>query len=725
MANNGNPAPSPTPALSPDQMAAREAFEDMNNLPMGPAETIDTYPEVNSAPIAGRPTTAISPAAVSAPNIPAQAPNTPASPGITEGATAAIMKPKTPSSVWRGLLAGALTGLAGASQNQRPGDPLSGAGAGVAAAQEQIQKKQEIARQQKQQEFENKQATDEAEQRKMLNQAQIAASNVQAMHTQQLIHQSDVETRAALQTMAKDQLQPIIDSGGAVLAQGVTSDQINDMIKKGQIHPAQNAAYQDGETELLGADGRPVAYVTQSGEEAEPGQTQKRATYTVVSVPPEVTVTPQFAAQAAKYGYKIPAGTQMDGVAYHNLSQRLQNQESVSLTLQKTKADILQAESEASKNNASAQLARAQAQQLGMFPAVDPSSPQAQAANQAFAPYLTAASKQTGKAATDPDTVQAAINQFALNPKTRGMVGVIAAQSGVTPTGNAFLATVPPNVAAAVKAVGDYQVDLSKATSYRGNQKEQFLAQVRMYNPNFDETQFPARQKLRVEMTSGKGAGIVRSLNTAIGHMGDLQDAATALNNGSVRGVNAVRNYFRSQFGNPNITNFAEAKNAVSGELAAVFKASGATDSEIKSWADTLDASMSPAQLQGAIETGVNLLGRRLSALNDQFLAGMQRPEDFHFLSPQSAAELKRLAGNGANALLQTDGYDPNKISAGPAPRNTGGQVQPRAGAPPAVGPASPQTRIFSPSAWAKANPGGDMNAAIAAAKAQGYQVQQ
>lgn len=682
MADNGNGGGTAAAAPTADDIVAREAMEDMTNAPMGPGEATDTYPEGNSAPLGPRQT----PGTVNAPppNIAAQPPDTSKTPSIADGASAEIMKPKTPSSVWRGLLAGALTGLAGASRDAKPGNPLSGAGAGINAEMQQNQRRQEIARQQKQQEFANKMETDEAAQRKMLNQAQIAASNASVMHTQQLIHQSDVETRGQLANMAKEQLQPMIDSGGTVLATGITSDQINDMIQKGQLNPSTHTAYQDGETEVIGADGKPVAFIQQSGEEAVPGQTQKRATYTVVSVPPEVTVTPAFAAQAAKYGYKLPEGTVMDGVAFHNLSTRLQAQATVDANLAKVKAETAAENAEAAKSKAGTRLTDAQLAQLGAglggFANVDPSSPAAQSAKAAFAPYLTAASKKTGKDASDPATVQEAVNQFALNPKTRGMVGVIAAQAGVLPNGDAFLATLPPQRATLVKAVTQYKAPLNQVTSYRGNEREVLAEQAFQADPHFDMKEYATRQKLLQDFTSGYDSKTVASLNMATQHLAVYHRAALELANGNVNVANAALNELARQMGNPKLANFEAARLALGEELATTFKGSAGTEGQTQEYQRLMTPNQSPAYYQKQAETIVEQLTARMDTFNQKFVNGMGIADDpaagksygVQILMPRSASALKSIEGDNANDLLRSAGYDPTKVQplfGPPAPR--------------------------------------------------------
>lgn len=130
-------------------------------------------------------------------------------------------------------------------------------------------------------------------------------------------------------------------------------------------------------------------------------------------------------------------------------------------------------------------------------------------------------------------------------------------------------------------------------------------------------------------MTSGKGGQQLTAFNTAISHLSTLDNLASQLNNGDIQIFNKAAQAWAQQTGNPAPTNFAAAKNAMSGEVAAALKASGATDQEINKVGDTFDRAQSPAQLKGAIEAYRSLLGSKRDQLKAQHDAAQQGKPNF------------------------------------------------------------------------------------------------
>lgn len=232
--------------------------------------------------------------------------------------------------------------------------------------------------------------------------------------------------------------------------------------------------------------------------------------------------------------------------------------------------------------------------------------------------------------------------------------------------GEEALKNLPPETAQLVRKIANYEMDLSKVTSLRGGQRERIASLVAMYDPTFDMTQYSARHALRRDFTSGKGAFNIRSINTAVKHLESLSKAAKQLDNSRIQLWNRVANYAGTQTGDPRVTNFKSAANAVESEMASVFKGMGATDQEIKAWRENLNEAQSPEQLQGAIATMIELMGGRLSAMDSQWTANMGKPKDFRILSPESERILKQLGvdpttmenGHGAETIQTEIGPD-------------------------------------------------------------------
>jgi hypothetical protein len=200
--------------------------------------------------------------------------------------------------------------------------------------------------------------------------------------------------------------------------------------------------------------------------------------------------------------------------------------------------------------------------------------------------------------------------------------------------------------AATVKGLVDYKIPLPSGFALKTPWGQRILAAAVSYDPAFDATQYNVRLQLKKGFNSGKEATNIRGLNTAISHLETLDKKAKELSNSWSPTWNSVSNAMITAAGDPRVRGFDMAATAVESELAAVFKGMGATDQEIKAWRTNLNAAGSPKQLKEAIDTGVELLGGRLQALQSQYETGLGKPKDFHFLSEKSRAILKKLGAN-------------------------------------------------------------------------------
>lgn len=174
------------------------------------------------------------------------------------------------------------------------------------------------------------------------------------------------------------------------------------------------------------------------------------------------------------------------------------------------------------------------------------------------------------------------------------------------------------------------------------------LAAAEQYDPSFDVINYNARSKVRNDFTSGTSAKSINALNTVIGHLESLSDAGDRLNNSSVPIWNSITNLVSKATGNPQVDQFAATRKAVVDELTRVWRGSGGSESDIKSWSDAIDASQSPAQLHGVIRQIGELLASKMSALSDQYAKGMGVVSDgLTLLSPQAKATLQKLDERG------------------------------------------------------------------------------
>lgn len=198
-------------------------------------------------------------------------------------------------------------------------------------------------------------------------------------------------------------------------------------------------------------------------------------------------------------------------------------------------------------------------------------------------------------------------------------------------------------VSATAKAIAAYQLPPLTGRAATTGPGRAIMEQVLQSNPAYDGTQFPTRSKMRVAYTSGNQSQQLGSLNTAIEHLGVLDDMAKALDNGSFKPGNELYNTVKTMFGSSDPTNFAFARDIMSGELATAMKKSGATDTEIEKVTKSLDGAGSPKQLSDAIrKVALPMIGGKASTMQQQYRAVMGDKDPFSVYTPGASAVLER-----------------------------------------------------------------------------------
>ncbi len=207
---------------------------------------------------------------------------------------------------------------------------------------------------------------------------------------------------------------------------------------------------------------------------------------------------------------------------------------------------------------------------------------------------------------------------------------------------DAFLAALPGPQANLVKALAEGRQQFPGGSALRAPYWQNMLNAVAKYDPSFDAVNYNARSKTRAAFSSGKEAGQVNALNTVIGHLDGLSQAADALQNSNSPLYNSIANRLSKAVGKPQVTNFDTIKKAVADEVTKVWRQTGGTEADIQAAQANLDAANSPAQLSGAIATYGELLESKLGALKDQYRQGMGT-DPIDMVTPQARATLTKL----------------------------------------------------------------------------------
>lgn len=129
-----------------------------------------------------------------------------------------------------------------------------------------------------------------------------------------------------------------------------------------------------------------------------------------------------------------------------------------------------------------------------------------------------------------------------------------------------------------------------------------------------DATDFPTKQKLKQDLTTGPGSQRIQAMNTLEGHLSTLGELGEKLPQMDVKAAQALFTAIGSQW-LPSVTNFAEAKVAVADEFNKVLIAAGAGTGEDRArWISVFSEAQTPEQLREAIKTAKELVLSRVKS---------------------------------------------------------------------------------------------------------------
>jgi hypothetical protein len=228
--------------------------------------------------------------------------------------------------------------------------------------------------------------------------------------------------------------------------------------------------------------------------------------------------------------------------------------------------------------------------------------------------------------------------------------------------GDDYLATLNPGMANVVKAIGDYAANAQQIASLRSGNREAMMQRVLQYKPDFQSTEYSARQKLVSDFKAGEESKKIVNQNQVIAHMGTLNKLAEDVKNGDSKDLNSLINNIANRTGNPAINNYDLAAQAVSEELMRTFRQVSSSEREAQDFERKLKSNLSPQQIGGALRTGAELVLGRVEATNNKWNIGMGTTTGFPgILSPDSRAVLDSL-GVKKGAIPSASGGSPGAL---------------------------------------------------------------
>jgi hypothetical protein len=249
-------------------------------------------------------------------------------------------------------------------------------------------------------------------------------------------------------------------------------------------------------------------------------------------------------------------------------------------------------------------------------------------------------------------------------------------------------------------AIANYQVPPPSPRTFATPAGQAMLDRILTVNPDYDQSLYAVRAPTRKAYTTGTQGQQLVAIGTAIQHLDLLQQAADALNNGTLKPGNAIYNALADTFGGAAPTTFDTIKEKVDKELDAVAQKGAPTVSGSAAQKAIGGRSGSPAAIKSYIDSSIQLMGGSYNALRTPYQGAMGANAPFEFLSPE------------AKAVLSKRGFDPDNP-------NATFNATPGAGATPG-GPAAPAGRGAGPGApITVTDPKGDVHTFATQAQAE------
>ena len=171
------------------------------------------------------------------------------------------------------------------------------------------------------------------------------------------------------------------------------------------------------------------------------------------------------------------------------------------------------------------------------------------------------------------------------------------------------------------------------------------MAEVMRINPKYQQSQYPIFQDTEKAFTSGTPATKANALNTMIGHLGVLDQAADALNNGDIQILNRLGNAIGVQVGKTPVTTYDAIVHRLAPEITSAYVTSGGTAGERGVNESDFDSKLGPQQIKSNIGVSAQLADSKIKALQDQYQRGTYGRGQQKLISDEAETARQRLAG--------------------------------------------------------------------------------
>jgi hypothetical protein len=571
---------------------------------------------------------------------------------------------------WARTLVGAVqSALAGFGAGGRV-PPGAGALYGVGAAARQAQERTDKLQQQQ---VENQQKQQQMGREEAIARATIAHENAATAQEQMLTSQLSQNYRQKNIEMGNAALGPYVKAGAGVIQQDLDSDEVQALISSKKLDPTQQHAFATGQKPILDSSGKPMVDAA--------GNPEFRPTYTVVGDVPQVELDDATSKLISENTpYKLPVGSKMSGLVYGTLVAQAQAAQTAQEAVNQARRESGLKDDELTQQEGWTKMLPAWGSALSKsgndpLKALHYMETNPQMKQQFPDAATTVEAHYTPKVLEDArkDRVEEAQKQEELNQKAQED----AAKDEWTGSATAknpqeFLGSLKPEQQALLDDIHSGRI-VPERIGYLITRNPQLLEAVAAAYPDIDTSKLQNYPKLYQDFTSGKDSQQIKAIATAFEHLNELDSLNTMASR--IPGSDANRRL------NDKLT-------TVSSELAGAYGEN--TEQQIKQIRADLG---SPFNRKAAIQEQAKSLSDRYSNIEQQWKEGAP--------SAVYEAQMPQISAQAKQARASLDPRYAQEAKANP----------------------TPQTHVFNPALWQKANPNGDVNAAIAAAKQQGFAI--
>jgi hypothetical protein len=201
-----------------------------------------------------------------------------------------------------------------------------------------------------------------------------------------------------------------------------------------------------------------------------------------------------------------------------------------------------------------------------------------------------------------------------------------------------------------IDTFGQYKADPAMLSRMMMKHPEIMGAIAQKY-PDFDQTNYTAKAALIKGYTSGSQSKEINAINTAMGHLKNLDDAIDALHNGNATALNKIGAYYNINLGGKTAeAAFKLIADKVGSEVSGAYIPGGGGVQERIANREDYNVNLPPQTLHNNAAVTTEMLRSKIGALENQYKNTVGR-DDFakRFISPAAQAALDKFAQRGGS----------------------------------------------------------------------------